>query len=123
MAVSQACHIRNMFVPNDDVSEAGMPRAIVSLVPGVKPVRATVWCEVQAPEAIAPRVMVLVSLPPDPKVFLTKFPDGGRIYRIFWMHCWHPDNPDLLHLHWSTFPPPHWSIFTPPLTRTAAIMR
>jgi hypothetical protein len=23
--------------------------------------------------------------------FLMAFPDGGRIYRIFWLHCWHPD--------------------------------
>jgi hypothetical protein len=30
-------------------------------------------------------------LPPDAKTFLAKFPNGGRIYRIFWMHCWYPD--------------------------------
>jgi hypothetical protein len=23
--------------------------------------------------------------------FLTQFPDGGVIYRIFWLHCWHPN--------------------------------
>jgi hypothetical protein len=23
--------------------------------------------------------------------FLAVFPDGGRIYRIFWLHCWYPD--------------------------------
>src|SRR5205814_2701554 len=30
-------------------------------------------------------------LPPDAKKFLAEFPNGGRIYRIFWIHCWHPD--------------------------------
>lgn len=33
-------------------------------------------------------------LPPDisPKQFLEQeFPNGGRIYRIFWLHCWYPD--------------------------------
>ena len=30
-------------------------------------------------------------LPPDALVFLDAFPNGGAIYRIFWLHCWHPD--------------------------------
>lgn len=25
------------------------------------------------------------------KEFLGRFPDGGPIHRIFWLHCWHPD--------------------------------
>jgi hypothetical protein len=25
------------------------------------------------------------------KDFLNMFPTGGRIYRIFWLHCWYPD--------------------------------
>jgi hypothetical protein len=27
----------------------------------------------------------------DPNTFLRIFPDGGAIYRIFWMHCWFPE--------------------------------
>lgn len=32
------------------------------------------------------------ALPPDISAadFLSIFPDGGAIYRIFWLHCWHP---------------------------------
>jgi hypothetical protein len=32
-------------------------------------------------------------LPPDisAKDFLNLFPVGGRIYRIFWLHCWYPN--------------------------------
>ncbi len=26
-----------------------------------------------------------------PEDFLQEFPKGGSIYRIFWLHCWHPD--------------------------------
>src|ERR1039458_574029 len=30
------------------------------------------------------------ALPPDAGAFLKAFADGGAIYRIFWLHCWHP---------------------------------
>jgi hypothetical protein len=29
-------------------------------------------------------------LPPDAGTFLKTFAGGGAIYRIFWLHCWHP---------------------------------
>lgn len=38
------------------------------------------------------RMKVAASLSPDATVssWLKAFPDGGAIYRIFWMHCWNP---------------------------------
>jgi hypothetical protein len=30
------------------------------------------------------------ALPHDAGAFLKTFADGGAIYRIFWLHCWHP---------------------------------
>jgi hypothetical protein len=45
------------------------------------------------------RLALAASLPADPNVFLTTFPNGGRIYRIFWMHCWHPDCFPIYDMH------------------------
>jgi hypothetical protein len=30
------------------------------------------------------------AFPPDAERFLNTFNDGGAIFRIFWLHCWHP---------------------------------
>jgi hypothetical protein len=30
------------------------------------------------------------ALPPDAEKFLNTFNGGGAIFRIFWLHCWHP---------------------------------
>jgi hypothetical protein len=32
-------------------------------------------------------------LPAEPNRFFAAFPKGGAIYRIFWLHCWHPKFP------------------------------
>lgn len=31
--------------------------------------------------------------------FLQEFPNGGAIYRIFWLHCWHPDRYPIYDQH------------------------
>jgi len=40
-------------------------------------------------------------LPPDisARDFLQEFPNGGAIYRIFWLHCWHPDRYPIYDQH------------------------
>jgi hypothetical protein len=56
------------------------------------------WRDSLLPNFVS-KLAIAASLPPDPKQFLTKFPDGGRIYRIFWMHCWHPDHLPIYDMH------------------------
>ena len=49
LLVSHACQTRKMF-PNDEANELGIPNAIVSVVPGVKPFNAGVVSFVQEPD-------------------------------------------------------------------------
>jgi hypothetical protein len=43
----------------------------------------------------------LENLQPDQKIeeLLTHFPEGGVIFRIFWLHCWQPDRIPIYDQH------------------------
>lgn len=47
------------------------------------------------------KLSVLSKLPMDTSAqdFLTTFPNGGAIWRIFWLHCWQPDHFPIYDMH------------------------